>query len=326
MSEVYYWPYELRSRRELNSRRRVKVHQGVLIRIGEGVGCIHPWVELGDLPLAEQIEMLRTGRESNLIRSAKECARLDGEARKCGRSLFESGGEGMPQPRNHWLSVQGGEPASVREEGFLKVKLKVGPFLGGVAEEIQRWMREGFQVRLDANESVPFRDWVVWWMDLPSQIRDAIDWIEDPCPWGRFRWKLLQSMGVPLAADRQVQKRLFSVDVAVYKAATDGSRIDENALDAYLIEWAFRGGGRKLSVTSYMDHPVGQMWAAYAAGCFENVAGDRMDECGLLTHLCFEEDSFTEQIRYEDTRLITPQGTGLGFDDLLEKLPWKRLN
>ena len=325
MNEIFYWPYELRSKGTLNSRRSATTHHGCLIRIGAGVGCLHPWVELGDRPLSDQLEILRSGRETDLIRSARECARLDGEAREEGRSLFHFAGSPMSQPRNHWLASPKDDPAVVRAEGFRKVKLKVGPFLDEVSGVIDRWRRKGFRVRLDANESVPFREWVNWWLDLPSGIRDAIDWVEDPCPWGRWRWKFLQSIGIPVAADRDVGERLFSSDVAVYKMATDGSDPQENALDTRLIGWAARREGRRLSVTSYMDHAVGQMWAVYAAGCFETVASDILDHCGLLTHLRFEKDSFFEQVRFEDTRIVPPGGTGLGFDDLLEKLPWKRL-
>lgn len=325
MSKIFYWPYQLRSKGALNSRRGATTHHGCLIRIEEGVGCIHPWTELGDRPLSDQLEMLRSGQETDLIRSATECARLDGEARSEGRSLFDLAGSPMPQPRNHWLVSAEDDPAAVWSEGFRKVKFKVGPYLENVSLEIDRWRREGFRARLDANESVPFRDWVIWWMDLPSGIRDAIDWVEDPCPWGRWRWKFLQSIGMPVAADRDVGERLFSSEIAVYKPATDGSDPHENSLDTRLVDWALRREHRRFSVTSYMDHAVGQMWAAYAAGCFEEVLGERLDHCGLLTHLRFEKDSFFEQVHYEDTRIVPQKGTGLGFDDLLEKLPWKRL-
>jgi len=47
--------------------------------------------------------------------------------------------------------------------------------------------------------------------------------------------------------------------------------------------------------------------------------------CGLLTHRCFETDPFFEQIRCDGPRLVPPPGTGLGCDELLEKLPWKAL-
>jgi hypothetical protein len=35
--------------------------------------------------------------------------------------------------------------------------------------------------------------------------------------------------------------------------------------------------------------------------------------------------SFIEAIATEGARLLPPSGTGLGFDDLLSRLPWKKL-
>jgi len=34
---------------------------------------------------------------------------------------------------------------------------------------------------------------------------------------------------------------------------------------------------------------------------------------------------FIERIEADGARLLPPRGTGIGFDDLLERLPWKSL-
>jgi len=47
--------------------------------------------------------------------------------------------------------------------------------------------------------------------------------------------------------------------------------------------------------------------------------------CGLLTHALYENDSFIERMRSAGPLLIAPAGTGIGFDDLIERLPWERL-
>ena len=55
--------------------------------------------------------------------------------------------------------------------------------------------------------------------------------------------------------------------------------------------------------------------------------GSRM--CGFLglqTHGLFEADQFTERLGVAGPTFTAPGGAGLGFDDLLEKLPWKRLS
>jgi len=73
-------------------------------------------------------------------------------------------------------------------------------------------------------------------------------------------------------------------------------------------------------VTSYMDHPVGQLFAAYVAA--KHATSSR---CGLVTHVLYEKNAFIEQLGIDGMRLVPPAGRGIGFDDLLERLPWKKL-
>ncbi|MGZ8789795.1 MAG: hypothetical protein ACXW4P_16385 [Thermoanaerobaculia bacterium] len=73
-------------------------------------------------------------------------------------------------------------------------------------------------------------------------------------------------------------------------------------------------------MTSYMDHAVGQFFAAYVAATH-----DVNPRCGLMTHVLYEPDAFFERIERDGARLLPPRGTGIGFDDLLERLPWKSI-
>ena len=64
-----------------------------------------------------------------------------------------------------------------------------------------------------------------------------------------------------------------------------------------------------------MDHPIGQLHAAYVAARSAPEA-----VCGLVTHVLYESDPFIERMRIDGTRLVVPD-----FTDLLEALPWKKL-
>ena len=44
-----------------------------------------------------------------------------------------------------------------------------------------------------------------------------------------------------------------------------------------------------------------------------------------MTHLLFERNDFSERLQVDGARLVTPQGTGIGFDDLLQRVSWKKL-
>jgi o-succinylbenzoate synthase len=47
--------------------------------------------------------------------------------------------------------------------------------------------------------------------------------------------------------------------------------------------------------------------------------------CGLQTHHLFEPDGFTGELGPWAPAFKPPSGTGLGFNDLLDALPWTRL-
>jgi o-succinylbenzoate synthase len=110
--------------------------------------------------------------------------------------------------------------------------------------------------------------------------------------------------GLRLAADRVVPQG-NAYDVLVHKPALHA-------------EWP--QVDREIVVTSYMDHPVGQFGAAYVAATHKTSA-----RCGLMTHVLYEPDVFIERIECDGARLLPPRGIGIGFDDLLENLPWKML-
>ena len=62
---------------------------GALIRVGDGVGCVHPWEVFGDEPLETHLAELAAGRQTRLVANALHCAELDGKARAAGVSLFD---------------------------------------------------------------------------------------------------------------------------------------------------------------------------------------------------------------------------------------------
>lgn len=251
---------------------------GALIRVDDGFADVHPWPELGDLPLNEQLAILARGETTSLTRASLEHARIDGDARRRGVSLFE----GLTIPESHW-------PGNDPPPGFDTVKIKrVMP----VPEHVR--IRIDFNAKLSAVEFLRIAD------TLP---RERIDFIEDPCPYDPVVWReLREKTGLRLALDRFAG----DADVLVHKPALH-------------TEWPVFEG--EIVVTSYMDHPIGQFFAAYVAATHAVSA-----RCGLFTHVLYEPDAFIERIATDGARLLPPDGTGVGFDDLLESLPWKKLS
>jgi len=248
---------------------------GALLRVdGEGYADVHPWPELGDAPLDEQLALLARGETTPLTRASLHLAAVDADARRRGVSLFD----GVTIPESHW-------PGNDPPPGFDTVKTK------GVLP-----VPEHVRIRIDFNASLSPEEFVRIAETLP---KERIDFVEDPCPYDAAMWRRLRAQaGLRLALDRFPGE----ADVLVHKPA---------------LSVAFPSFDGEVVVTSYMDHPIGQFGAAWVAATH-----DVSPRCGLMTHVLYEPDAFIERIEREGARLLPPAGTGIGFDDLLEKLRW----
>ncbi|HEX6098893.1 MAG TPA: enolase C-terminal domain-like protein [Thermoanaerobaculia bacterium] len=185
--------------------------------------------------------------------------------------------EGLTIPLSHW-------PGADPPPEFDTVKLKGVP---EVPPDVR--LRVDFNARLTAEEFLRVA------ATLP---RERVDFIEDPCPYDEEVWRELRARtGLRLALDRFDG----AADVLVHKPALQ-------------TEWPSHPD---VVVTSYMDHAIGQFFAAYVAATHET-----NPRCGLMTHVLYEPDAFFERVQRDGARLLPPRGTGLGFDDLLERLPW----
>ncbi|HSI62481.1 MAG TPA: hypothetical protein VLE43_05160, partial [Candidatus Saccharimonadia bacterium] len=82
----------------------------------------------------------------------------------------------------------------------------------------------------------------------------------------------------------------------------------------------------RVVMTSAMDHAIGQSFAAYESALAWRALGDRLDLCGLSTEHLFAQDDFFARLKSNGGCLsVDREGTGLGFDAVLKKLPWQAL-
>lgn len=229
------------------------------------------------MPLGEQLARLARGETTPLTRASLHLARLDGDARARGVSLFE----GLTITESHW---PGDDPPDTFDTAKLKGAASIPPRV---------------RLRIDFNGTLTPDAFLRIAETLP---RERIDFIEDPCVYDEHTWRELRDRtGLRLALDRQPG----IADVLVHKPALSD---------------AFPRFDGEIVVTSYMDHPVGQFGAAYVA------ATHRVStRCGLFTHVLYESNAFIDAIRADGARLLAPAGTGIGFDELLARLPWKTL-
>jgi O-succinylbenzoate synthase len=250
----------------------------------EGFADLHPWPELGDRALEEQLAMLARGETTAQSRASLELAGLDAEARARGESLFD----GLTIPESHW-------PGNDPPPGFDTIKIKgVMPVPADV------------RIRIDFNATLAPEEVVAVAEMLP---RDWIDFLEDPCRYDARTWTEL----------RAATRLRFALDLAAGTGAVEPGSFDVLTHKPALgVAWP--DAPCEIVVTSYMDHPVGQFGAAFVAALHASAA-----RCGLMTHVLYEPDAFIERIERDGARLLPPKGTGIGFDDLLESLPWMTL-
>jgi len=314
---VWISRYRLKSRARLNAVSNRREFDGVLIRIGEGYGCLHPWPELGDPPLQKCLEDLAGARRWPVVRRAIRCAELDGIARSNGEWLFDE----LEVPLSHATLVSPDRESveAAVAAGFGTVKLKggrdlpaEGKFLTAMAQEFPK-----LSWRLDFNETGVAAEVGGFLNGLDREVRRKIDFVEDPCPYAESTWTALkQTTGVRLAVDREAAPQCDAAQVLVVKPAID---------EPWLLAEAAAKRGRKVVVTSYMDHPFGQCFAAWEAGRLDLIFRGLVDVCGLQTHHLFEPDAFSEYLGPWAPAFQPAGGTGLGFDDLLDALVWTRL-
>jgi O-succinylbenzoate synthase len=311
---IEYWRYDLTPKRRLSAVAEAGPRRGALIRVNGGVADVHPWPELGDLSLDEQLARLARGETTPLTKASLAFASLDASARCDGRNLFD----GLTIPPSHW---PGPDPPAA----FDTVKLK--------SIEV---IPDRVRLRIDFNATLTAEEFVRIAAKLP---RERIDFVEDPCPYDPSIWcELREQTGFRLALDRAPSSSQHRQECLCHTGNGDNEipsasqdpmwhrhscLCSVNSYDVLILKPALDEipcTDAEVVVTSYMDHPIGQLCAAYAAA-----TANTTSTCGLVTHVLFESDPFIERMRIDGTRLVPPEGSGWGFDDLLEKLPWQKL-
>lgn len=310
------WRYHLKARGLLNAISRRRDCEGVLIQIDGGFGCIHPWPELGDPSLDKCLVDLAGTRRWPIVRRAVRCAEYDRVARVYQHSLFEE----MEVPQSHAtiVKMEAAEIARAVTAGFTTIKLKTGRDLPVESRFLDAMTAAypGLKWRLDCNESLESAAAAEFLLGLAGKTRAAVDFAEDPCPYAESAWNALhRQTKVNLAVDREAAPLSTAAQVMVIKPAID---------EPFLLAEAAIRNHQRVVLTSYMDHPVGQTFAAWEAARLGLQFPGLVELCGLQTHPLFEPDAFSEMLGPWSPGFQVPEGHGLGFDDLLEALPWTR--
>ena len=208
--------------------------------------------------------------------------------------------------------------------GFEKVKLKIGKNIEGEAA----WLRNMSELfpklrwRLDANASLNFEEFGSFWREI-SFLHGRIDFVEDPCPFDFEKWKSL-SKQVPLALDIE-----FSHWEECFKKGKvlplKGLVLKPEAQDAQSLAHLYQEHFEFLTVTSYMSHPMGQVWSGFCSEKLFEKYPNKWVEGGVSSHHVFEENEFSQFLPPTNSLFLFGKKELESFENLLEKCDWQVL-
>lgn len=328
MIRIFSSPYILTPRQDLNAASAGAARRGSLLKVEWGDGLrgfadLHPWPELGDLPLKTQLAQLTKGQLTPLGQQSLSLARRDAELRQAQKNIFDVG---VPVVNNFLLSdlrvLNSDLLKTIKSDGFSTVKVKVGRDVFLETQAIRLIAEAGLRLRLDFNAVGSLNSYQKFMGGLSPEVRDRIEYVEDPFPFEFSSWNEARHFA-PLALDHQYDKvpwaSLSSLpfDVLVVKPA----KVDVVKALELCQQWQL-----KATVTSNMDHPVGIMHALGLGMELKKKHGNMILEAGCLTHHLYQSDSFAAELSTQGPCLRKVRGTGVGFDELLEALPWQILN
>ena len=306
-----------------------KPREGALLKVLQENGqygyCdCHPWPELGDAPLQEQLNLLAVGKLTSLTRQSMVFAQIDAQARLDNRNLFA----GMKTPQNHYHITSGSHLTDelmerLANEGMCLIKVKVGNHFQedcGMLHRTDTKLRAcNLKLRLDFNCKLQQKQFEELLHECSGQL-DIVDFFEDPFPYDHDAWQAIRKRySVQLACDRDSLMAIsfpHSCDYLVVKPAIQDVApfLTEEVRD------------RRLVLTSYLDHPIGQLSGLHAAATILKKYPERLSECGFLSHYAYNATPFSQKFNLEGSQLIpSTEGTGFGYDKLLKELKWTAL-
>lgn len=315
-------------RQSLNAASSKRQRQGSLLKVQwedglVGYADLHPWPELGDLPLREQLLQLSLGNYTPQVQQSLCLARWDAELRSEGKNIFDVG---VPIKNNFLvsdISVMTAESLqTVKLQGFDTLKIKVGKDPQEEKHFLNQLSGSGFKVRLDFNGVGSLSSFQKFMTDLSSEARAAIEYVEDPFLYSDQAWVEARQV-CPIALDNYFDHVKWST---LSEAPCDVLIVKPAKLDMVEVTKLIKTWNLKVTITNYMDHPVGTVHALGTAMELKKQLGDLVLQAGCLTHHLYQADVFFAELHNDGPYLGKTVGTGVGFDHLLEALPWQHVS
>ncbi len=327
MLKFWYYKYELIPNANLGALADENSRKGALLKIQWpnkkiGYADLFPWPELGDKTLDEELANLAKFKMSPLVEQAIWLAKKDAAIRAEGKNAFA----GAARIKNHYLisdftKFKDENMKELRTAGFTTVKIKVGRSIDEEAKFVERIIKQNpIAIRLDFNSKTNFAEYERFMSHLNPGEKAKIEFAEDPMPWHPEAWKDASSLGVPFAIDNEFSKidwekirAPLPFKFVVIKPARQDMDKTVKIIDKFAL---------KMVVTSSMDHPVGVAHACLVASELKKFYPNTLIDCGCLSLRAYKPNDFSTRIQAQGPYLIAIPGTGIGFNDLLDKINW----
>lgn len=322
--KIWSSPYQLRPLNFLNAVSTGLAQEGTLLKIQWPDGLIgysdlHPWPTLGDARLEDQVNDLKRGRISAQAEQSIWLARKDAKLRAEKKNIFD----GAVAVKNNYIAthlddVRPGFFDELKKQGFTHIKIKMGRDLAKEKDFMVHAAAADFRLRLDFNGVGSWPIFERFMSSLSRSVVPFIEYVEDPFPYDEAAWRDAQRL-VKIAIDGQVDKVKWNFE----KAPFDVVVLKPAKTDVDLVLDRCQKFGLNVTVTSYMDHPVGMMHALGIAMEAKKLYPDMSLISGCFTHQLFSMDQFSSHISTQGPYVLKVPGTGVGFDSLLEAQKWQ---
>lgn len=328
---IKFWthPYTLIPWDSNNQNADQVVRKGALLKVqwpsgNIGYSDVCPWPEFGDLVIEEQLSALAKGRLSPLLEQSIWLAKKDAALRKQGKNAFV----GVAKVKNHYLvkdlsKFADSQMKEVRGAGFTTLKIKVGQSIDDEAKHVIRLLRQNpILVRLDFNAKTDFSQFERFLSHFGASEKPRIEFVEDPLPWDLEAWREASKFA-PLAVDLEYHKidwEKISTKPPFSTLVVKPARLDVDKALHWINKFAL-----KMVVTSSLDHPIGNAHALSVATELKKFYPNTLLDCGCLTLRSYKPNEFTARVQTVGPYLKEISGTGIGFDDLLERIEWTPL-
>lgn len=334
--KIYSAPYLLKSNGRLNAKAVSPEAEGVLLKLdfedGVGYSSLQTWPSLGDVALGSLLEVLKKCPKNSIeetwayfqtlpfpsrsfLTKSFEYAILDYEARKSKVQLLDW----FTPIKNNYLISDLSQKNEI-PQGVRLLKVKVSENYRQEIPLLENLASQNYKLRLDFNACLSLDKYKDFLGLISPKLKQSIEYIEEPFTFSKD-WRHV-SQEIPLAIDHEISKivtpeeLLNLVQVIILKPA-------KQDVSDYVV--SFEELPIKFTITNYMDHPIGTLFAYYEACRWQHKMPDKFLESGCWTQdiLKSTEEFYLE---YRDECLIPPLGIGVGFDTALENQKWSLIS